>query len=133
MARFHDPSPAEEKAWKDWIAGRPPHIRAVAERYDPWTLYRMASTGQCVVILSFFNDGTVRVAISAQFNAVLHERSVFGVDPNTLTECDLPSPDEPVGAVLNQQEVKENIDVLRTIVRPDLWTLGPDGRAKRKH
>jgi hypothetical protein len=104
VTRYKEPTPENEQAWREWVASRPEAIRVVAERYDPWTLYRLKTTNQRVFLQSFFDpdpDGKVlcRVAVSGEFNMVTFERSVFGIDPNDLEECDLPGADEPVGSL----------------------------------
>lgn len=132
MARFIEPRGKQERHWRIWVSTRPPKVRAIAERFDPWSLYRMRTTGQRVTIRSFADDGTVSVAVTGQFNAVLHDAEVFGVNPDDLEECDLPGPDEVLGAAMTTEEVEENLDEMRVLVRPDLWTMGPDGKARRK-
>lgn len=90
MARIYDPTPQQEASWRKWVADRPLCVRAVAERFQPWNLYRMKDTGHRVTLVSFGEDGTMRVFVSAKFNLVAFERQVFGVDPDSLEECDLP-------------------------------------------
>lgn len=119
MARLIEPTPEEEAEHRAWVAERPAHVRAVAERFDPWSLYRLKSTGHRVVLRSF-GEGegdsvTLRVAILAEFNAVAFEREVFGIDPADLEPCEAPGPDEPVGAVLTEPE---DIDAFVDAVRP---------------
>lgn len=60
------------------------------------------------------------------------ERQVFGIKPDDLEECDLPDENEPVGVMLSGEEVSENIDAIRCMVRPDLFRMGEDGKAVRK-
>ena len=69
----------------------------------------------------------------AQYNFVLFEKRVFGVDPSLLEPCDLPEPDELVGTMLTQEQVENNLDILRVHVRPDLWVLDADGKAVRRN
>lgn len=130
MARLVEPTVKMEKGWRRWVKSRPPSVRAVAEKLDPWTLYRMKDTGQYVTVASIFEDGSVSVNVTSQFNFVLHERNVFGIDPATLEECDIPT--EEGVALLTQEQVDENIDALRVMVRPDLWVMDEDGKARRK-
>ena len=71
------------------MAGRPDNVRKVAERFDPWTLYHMKSTGQHVTLYSFSeaDNGTVTLTVNVtrEFNPeVLVERQVFGIDPDDL-------------------------------------------------
>jgi len=133
MARISEPTKAEERDWKRWVAKRPAVVKAICERLDPWTLYRMKPTGDRVTLYSASEDGTVTVNVLAEFNLTMFERRVFGIDPDDLEPCELPAPEEPVGAMLSGEEVDDNIDVLRAMARPDLWAMGDDGKAKRKN
>lgn len=126
------PNESQLRAWKKWVKARPPAVRAIAERLDPWTLYRLKPTGQRVTLVSIYEDGTVKVSITGQYNVIMFDRDVFGINPDDLEECDLPEPGEATGAVMTPQQVDENIDALRVATRPDLWTMSPDGKAVRK-
>jgi hypothetical protein len=132
MARIFQPTTEEEAAWKKRVASGPAIVRAVGERLDPWSLYRMKSTGDRVTLRGISADGTVHVDVTGDYNYVLLERTVFGVDPNDLEPCEIPSPDEPVGSVLTHEQFEENIEALRVLIRPDLFVMGDDGIAKRK-
>jgi hypothetical protein len=136
MANILEPTPELEAQWAKWVSTRPPNVRAVAERLNPWTLYRMKSTGHRVTVYSFGEekDGTVTltVEITGQYNALIHDRRVFGIDPADLEPCELPGPEEPVGALLTPEEAELNIDALRVMVRPDLWEMDEHGKAVRK-
>ena len=76
-------------------------VREVAERFEPWRLYRMhGDDGQPLkrVELAAFDellDGTVGVQVRVRErwnpNETIFERLVFGVNPGRLTECDLPA------------------------------------------
>lgn len=132
MARHYVPTKAMLRSYKRWCASRPPIVRANAERFPPWELLLMKSTGQRVFALGYNEDGTLSVAVTGTYNLVLHERQVFGIAPDDLEPCDLPPVDEPVGAILSDQQADENIDALKVLVRPDLWMMGPDGKAVRK-
>lgn len=91
MTRWYEPTPDKVELWHDWLAERPPAVRAIAERFPPWKLFRLETTGQCVVVRSVSEDGTVTVKVSARFNEAssmldvfMPERQVFGIDPSTL-------------------------------------------------
>jgi hypothetical protein len=132
MANVTEPTQQMQDEWSSWVEERPACVREVARRFAPWKLYRMKDTGHRVLVSAFDeskSSGIVscRVIVSGQFNAVSFERQVFGIDPNNLEECDLPSPSEPVGALLSQDQVVENIDEIRLRVRPDLWERRADG------
>lgn len=137
MSRFYEPTKKQECEWRRWVAKRPPNVRAVAEQFDPWSLYRLKSTGQIVSVASFQEaaDGsvTLTVNISGEHNLVLFETSVFGIEPTDLESCDAPPADAPTGALLSGEEADANIDAIRVLVRPDLWAMGDDGTATRKN
>lgn len=120
--RVKTPTPEEEQWWKEWLADpERALIREAASRLDPWTLYRLKTTGQRVFLISF-NDPppggkvTCKVGVSGEFNLISHERAVFGIDPDDLEECDLPGPDELVGS----------LDLPVEVVK-DLFAKYPDG------
>ena len=119
MARIIEPTAEEIAGYLAWVAERPPAVKAVAERFKPWALYRLTTTGHRVTLRSFGegDDGavTLTVRVSGDFNAVIFERDVFGILPDDLVECDLPTADEPLGTVLAPDEVEPNIEVLRML------------------
>jgi hypothetical protein len=105
MANLFEPTSEQREAWEAWVAERPPTIREVIERHalEPWKLYRLTSSGHRVYIHSVDEpkDGsapTLKVIVSGDYNAVAFERTVFGIQPEDLVECELPSPDELVGS-----------------------------------
>jgi hypothetical protein len=95
MAGIYDPTPGQRAAWDGWVASRPACVRRVAERFNPWSLYRLRTTGQKVMLLSFSEeeDGrvTLTVNVTSEFNRVAFERRVFGIDPDDLEPCELPA------------------------------------------
>lgn len=115
MANWFEPTKRQMAAWRKWVALRPPAIRAVAENFQPWGLYRMADTGSRVTIRSFDESDpvTVTVNVLGEFNLVAFERFVFGVNPEDLTPCDLPTPGDPVGVMMSEEEADEFIDSVR--------------------
>ncbi len=119
MARIIDPTEEQEQGYREWVAARPPAVRAVAERFDPWSLYLLKTSNHRVTIMSFGEgiDGsvTLTVRVSGDYNAVMFERDVFGINPDDLTPCELPAPDEHTGALLTQEEAYENIDAIRAM------------------
>ena len=132
MAKLCELTKKQESAWKRWVAKLPPIPRAVAEKFDGITLYRLKTTGQRVTVESYGDDGTVTVNVSGRFNLTPFERDVFGIDPADLEPCDLPESNEEVGSILSHAEVGANIDMLRATVRPDLFILDDAGHAVRK-
>jgi hypothetical protein len=100
MPPLHNLTPKEQAEWDEWLAERPPEIRAVAERLNPWTLYRLKTTGQFVTVLSYqegnhgdgdpmFHNVTLNIEVNARWNwAAFPGRRVFGVNPDDLEEID---------------------------------------------
>jgi hypothetical protein len=121
MTRLQEPSPEEEKAYKRWLRSRPKGVRKVAARIDPWTLYRLKTTGQRVTIYSFSEqkDGavTLTVSVTGQFNPVVFDKNVFGISPDDLEPCEPPAPNELVGTLFtDDNEVEAYIDLIRPSV-----------------
>lgn len=112
MGRRFEPAPLQLRGWKRWCKSRPNGVRQLAERFPPWELLRMKSTGQRVFVAGINEDGTVSVVVSGLYNMVLHDRHVFGISPDDLEPCELPRPDEPVGAMLTGEDVENNIACL---------------------
>jgi hypothetical protein len=135
MARWMQPTAEQEEALAAWIETRPEIVRNILRRLDFFELFRLKTTGQRVTLHSVHEDGTVTVCITGQHNLIMFDRKVFGIDPDDLEPCELPAPDELLGTAMTQDEVKENLDVLRVSVRPDLWQLNSKGKAvkRKKH
>lgn len=104
----------DKAAWDDWVSTRPPVIQEMCALLPPDRLYRLKTSGHRVTLMSYFEDRTVSVAVSGKYNAVIFERQVFGVKPEDLEECDLPTDSEPLGAVLTEHEdVETYIDAVK--------------------
>lgn len=94
MAIWIQWTPTQEEMWKQWVSDRPPVIQEVIERYQLRfdRLYRLKTTGQRVVLHSLSEDGTITVHVLYKFNVgrmlSFMERSVFGINPADLQECD---------------------------------------------
>lgn len=101
-AQIEEMTPEKMADWQTWLAERPAHIRALAERLPPWNLYLLKSSGHRVEITAYSEgpNGSVslKVAVTGAYNFVAFEREVFGIDPNDLEPCDLPPPDEIIGS-----------------------------------
>ena len=99
-----EPTQEQIDGYAEWVAQRPESIRKVIDdlKLTPWTLYKLKTTGQRVTVGAFSEPEvggkvTCIISVLGEFNLVCHERSVFGIDPYDLEECDLPGPDDPVG------------------------------------
>lgn len=120
MSRVKEPTAEEQANWDTWVASRPPHVRAIAERFDPWSLYRLKSTGHRVYLKAINENGTVRVDVSGEYNIVAFSRSVFGIDPDDLEPCDPPAPGEIVGGALDSTLKDLDADERRELIQA-LW------------
>jgi hypothetical protein len=113
VANIFEPTEAQKLEWDEWVKERPTSIREVAEKLFPWKLYRLKNGGHKVFIHSIDepadnSEPTLKVIVSGQFNMVCFERTVFGIKPSDLEECDLPSPDEIIGSLdMPIDDVKE--------------------------
>lgn len=121
MARWTEPTPEQIKLWNEWVAERPPNVRAVAEKFEPWSLYRLKDTGSRVTVASFgeAQDGTVtlRVVVSGEFNLVMFDRTVFGITPDALEPCELPAEHEVTGTVLEGEAADAFMEFQRQKMR----------------
>jgi hypothetical protein len=121
MAHYCQPTRAQERGWGKWVKSRPENVRAIAERFDPWSLYRMKSTGQRVTLVSFGEqeDGkvTLTVSVTGEFNSVVFDRNVFGIDPDDLEPCELPTEADRTGTLLSAEaDIEEFIDYTRPMI-----------------
>ncbi len=102
-----------------WLAALPANTRVLAERLPPDRLYRMKSTGQRGTISSYSNNGTVSFTVDGTWSLVAFARNVFGVSPEDLEECDLPSEAELRaelrGVIFNDQETEDFINSARAL------------------
>lgn len=104
MADWYEMDSEQQASWREWVASRPPVVREMAERFLPNKLYRLTTSNHRVTVCGFGEDGTMTVAVTGQFNRVMFERRVFGIQPEDLEECELPGSDEVLGAVLTERE-----------------------------
>ncbi len=101
MIVWEEPTDEQRATYAAWAAGRPPHVRAVAERFNPWTMYKLATTGQRCRVIGYHadEDDDPRSRVTAYLyveNPVLGQltgRNVFGIDPADVvpwTDADEP-------------------------------------------
>lgn len=91
MAEVYVMSDEQKQLWAEWVAERPPVIKALCERFSPNRLYRHKVTKQLVTLSAFFEDNTVEMIVSRRLNdGITPSRKVFGVEPDNLEEADLP-------------------------------------------
>jgi hypothetical protein len=93
-----------KEVWNEWVDSRPDVIKNICKKYPPDRLYLLKTTNRRVTIHSYSENGTVTVDVSGDYNIVTFARRVFGVNPEDLQECDLPSKNEECFAVLEKRE-----------------------------
>ena len=86
----------DQDEWNDWVATRPKIIQQLCKELPPNRLFRLGN--KRVFVTSYEEDGTVSVQISHEFNPLTIDYGVFGVHPQELNECELPTQDELYGS-----------------------------------
>ena len=103
-----------EVEWKKWVESRPEAVQQLCKKLPPDRLYLLKTSNHRVTLFSYSEDGTVTVNVTGKYNALTFERQVFGIKPEDLEECDLPDPNEPLGALLTEpDEIEAHIALLR--------------------
>lgn len=75
-------TPQQQSAWDGWVASRPPVVQDLCTRLPPWGRYINKVTGQIGCVLSYSEDGTVRMLFDA--TDMMPPLEVFGVKPDDL-------------------------------------------------
>jgi hypothetical protein len=122
MANIFEPTEQQKSEWDEWVKSRPDRIREIAEKVFPWKLYKLKNGGHRVTVYSIDEPKdkntipTLKVTVSGDYNLVVFERTVFGIKLEDLEECDLPSPDEPVGSMDIPIEFLQPVEITRPII-----------------
>ena len=103
------------EGWAAWVASRPPIVRDLCAALPPDRLYLLKTSGHRGTVVSYSEDGTVTVAVTGEYNALMFDRQVFGIKPEDLEECDLPCDDDPLGTILTE---REDVDTFIDAVHP---------------
>lgn len=80
----------ENPELKAWYEQRPPAIKAMIDKAPPSNLYKLKTTGQLVFICSYEESEpgdpseTVCVSVTRDFNLIVMERNVFGINLSDL-------------------------------------------------
>ncbi len=85
---WNEPTDEMRAAWQEWLAERPRFVRSVAECFNPWTMYRLITTGQRCQVLAFAEDGTVRIYAENEHLGPMTGTEVYGVSPADLVQWD---------------------------------------------
>jgi hypothetical protein len=114
-----EPTSEELKIYEIWLETLSINEREVMKKYKVWKLYKLKSTNQKITIYSvYLNDNDevkLTVIVSSKYNLISFERQVFGIDPEDLEECDLPT--EPVGAILTEEkDINEYIEIMKRLI-----------------
>ncbi len=79
-----------KKEIKDWLKTRPKKIQQMAEKWPPYNIYRLTTTGQHCYLHSYSEDGTVSIIVNGHDSEVLNMMNqhmpcnVFGINPEEL-------------------------------------------------
>lgn len=116
MANRFEPPIDYMEDYEEWCKTRPPKVAELARKFPPWMMLRWSPRDMPYKGLRCFSvgvhetedgDAKMMIAITGQYNFIEFERRVFGVDASELVECELPGPDEKLGAVLTQEQARE--------------------------
>lgn len=128
IAELTDPA-----VWEEWVSTRPLVVQELCRRYPPDRLYLLKPQGQRVTILAYAENGTLRVNVSGEWNCLVFERDVFGINPNDLEECDLPNENEVTGTMLTKEDdVKAFCAMLRDDMGANAEEATQPGRLKHR-
>lgn len=105
----------DQAAWEDWVATRPAAVQELCRKLPPDRLYMNKPTQQRGTIYSYSEDGTVTVNFTGEHNLLMFDKQVFGIKPEDLEECELPTEDELRGTMLTE---RTDIDAYIDAVRP---------------
>jgi hypothetical protein len=82
-----EPTDEVRALWQEWLDERPADVRAVAERFNPWTMYRLTTTGQRCQVIGFHetDDGpTVYIYAEHETLGPMTGVNVFGINPDDV-------------------------------------------------
>lgn len=117
MAKIMEWDEQEKQEWEEWVKTRPEIIQDLCKSFPPYNLYQLKASGHRVIIYSYSENNTLTVKVLGKFNLITFERQVFGVKPEDLEECDIPSPDEKVGVMLTDPaDIDKFIDEVRPFI-----------------
>ncbi len=90
-------TPEEVAHWGQWLSGRPKLILDMALLYPVNALLRIKASRHYCQPYSYFEDGTITVSVTCNFQCVAFDRTVFGLKPEDLEPAELPAHGTPVG------------------------------------
>lgn len=100
MANIVEPTKEKILEISEWVKDRPQIIKDLCGKFSPFKLYYF-SQNNCsaclnfkVTIHSYKEDGTLDVLVRRNFNIALEDSIITDVNPELLTECDLPTEEE---------------------------------------
>jgi hypothetical protein len=103
MARFMDPTPEEEAKWAEGLVEFPDHIRQLA---DPWSLYRIKSTGELVIFDGIVEHPDGELTISVIYVDMDNNRTLWGRDVpvDDLEPCEPSGTDEEIDGIATARD-----------------------------
>ena len=74
MTKIIEWNETQQKEWNEWLSDRPESIKKLADKYPPYNLYKLKTSGQRVTMHSYWEDGTVSIWITGKFNLVMFDK-----------------------------------------------------------
>jgi len=74
--------------WDEWVASRPEVVRDLCQRFPGYNLYRLKPTDQIVQMVGYHENGTMKVYVLEEHNAITSGYCVFGIFPEDLMVYD---------------------------------------------
>ncbi len=87
MTELHEDA---QQALNEWLVDRPQEIKDLAKKVKPWFRYRIKETSQHCTVVSYFEDGTLKVNVDGHDSEALDmmnqmiQVNVFGIRPDDL-------------------------------------------------
>jgi hypothetical protein len=89
MARWMNPTRKDVLDISAKFKDRPRHVRAIAKKIDFFSLYWLRPVDSHV-ICGVEDDGSITVSATREYNDLVYDVLIFGVDPEDLQPCELP-------------------------------------------
>lgn len=98
MARWMNPTRKDVLEVNQKLKDRPRNVRAIAKKLDFFSLYWLQPVQSHVIIYSVEDDGSITVSATREYNHLVYDVLIFGVDLEDLHTCEIPSRAREQGA-----------------------------------
>ncbi len=98
MGKYYELTPGQAESWAHWVETRPKVLQDVCKKIKPNVVYKLGEANRLVILHSFNINRVTQIVTCVlivpqelqQDKFVLNTYVVNGVDPDDLTEADLP-------------------------------------------